>query len=122
MGGGDVAVMLDDKPAGEALMKFLATPEAAEVWAGLGGYISPNKNVDISAYTDRSTSGAAQALVTPATRCATTCPTSSRRRSARRRGRATGGSSPDFLSDPSDVDGTAQQLEAAAKAAYKQEG
>ena len=28
----------------------------------------------------------------------------------------------DFVSDPSDVDGTAQQLEAAAKAAYKQGG
>jgi hypothetical protein len=25
----------------------------------------------------------------------------------------------DFVSDPSDIDGTAQQLEAAAKAAYK---
>jgi hypothetical protein len=122
MGGGDLAVLLDDTPAGEELIKFLATPEAAEVWAGLGGYISPNKNVDISAYTDPVDQRAAQALVDagdsvrydmsdlqPTAFGATT-------------GQGIWGILTDFVSDPSDVDGTAQQLEAAAKAAYKQEG
>jgi len=122
MGGGDLAVLLDDTPAGEALIKFLATPEAAEVWAGLGGYISPNKNVDISAYTDPVDQRAAQALVDagdavrydmsdlqPTAFGATT-------------GEGIWGILTDFVSDPSDIEGTAQQLEAAAKAAYKQGG
>ncbi len=122
MGGGDLAVLLDDTPAGEELIKFLATPEAAEVWAGLGGYISPNKNVDISAYTDPVDQRAAQALIDvgddvkydmsdlqPTAFGATT-------------GEGIWGILTDFVNDPSDVDGTAQQLEASAKAAYKQEG
>ena len=88
------------------------------MWAGLGGYISPNKNVDISAYTDPVDQRAAQALIDAGDSCASTCPTCSRRRSAARPGRASGGSSR-LPGDPSDVDGTAQQLEAAAKAAYK---
>ena len=117
---GDLAVLLDDTPAGEALIKFLATPEAAEVWAGLGGYISPNKNVDIyPTYTDPVDQRAAQALIDagdavrydmsdlqPTAFGATT-------------GQGVWGILTDFVSDPSDIDGTAQQLEAAAKAAYK---
>ena len=63
MGGGDLAVLLEDSEGGQALIRFLATPEAAEVWAGLGGYISPNKNVDISAYTDPVDQRVAQGLI-----------------------------------------------------------
>ena len=48
MGGGDFAVLLDDTEGGQALMEYLATPEAAEVWAAEGGFISPNKQVDAS--------------------------------------------------------------------------
>ncbi len=33
-----------------ALVEYLATPEAAEVWAALGGYSSANKDVDQSIY------------------------------------------------------------------------
>ena len=119
MGGGDLAVLLDDTEAGRELIKFLATPEAAEVWAGLGGYISPNKNVDISAYTDPVDKRVAQALIDagdstrydlsdlqPTAFGATT-------------GQGIWGILTDFMNDPSDVDGTAQKLEAAAKAAYK---
>jgi alpha-glucoside transport system substrate-binding protein len=119
MGGGDLAVLLDDTEAGQELIKFLATPEAAEVWAGLGGYISPNKNVDISAYTDPVDQRVAQALIDagdstrydlsdlqPTAFGATT-------------GEGIWGILTDFVSDPSDIDGTAQKLEAAAKAAYK---
>ena len=52
MGGGDTVVMFKDDPASEAFVKFLATPQAAEVWVGLGGFSSPNKNVPASTYTD----------------------------------------------------------------------
>ncbi len=52
MGGGDVMVMFKDNPAARALIEYLATPEAAEIWAAKGGFSSPNKNVDPSVYPD----------------------------------------------------------------------
>jgi alpha-glucoside transport system substrate-binding protein len=118
MGGGDLAVLLKDSEGGKELIKFLATPEAAEVWAGLGGYLSPNKNVPVSAYTDPVDQRIAQALIDagdsvrydlsdlqPTAFGATT-------------GQGIWGILTDFMSNPTDIDGTAQQLEAAAKAAY----
>ena len=48
--GAEAAVLLADTPGGRALVEFLATPDAAEVWAGLGGFTSPNRNVDPSTY------------------------------------------------------------------------
>lgn len=52
--GGDVAVLLrhgeteDEKKknAGRDLIRFLATPEAAEPWAKEGGFVSPNKSLE----------------------------------------------------------------------------
>ena len=61
VGGGDVVVMFKDNPAAQALVKYLATPEAAEIWARLGGFSSPNKNLDTAVYPDditRTTAGA----------------------------------------------------------------
>lgn len=48
--GGDVAVLLSNSAAGRRLIRFLATPAAGEVWAGAGGFISPNRNVPPSSY------------------------------------------------------------------------
>ncbi|MEU5992167.1 extracellular solute-binding protein [Spirillospora sp. NPDC047418] len=50
--GGDVAVAMKDGKGAQELMKFLASPEAGKVWAGLGGYLTPNKNVPPDAYSD----------------------------------------------------------------------
>jgi alpha-glucoside transport system substrate-binding protein len=52
VGGGDVVVMFKDNPAARALVEYLASPEAAEIWVGRGGFSSPNKNVDEGAYPD----------------------------------------------------------------------
>jgi len=52
VGGGDVAVVLTDHPGAMQLVGYLATAEAAEIWAALGGFSSPNKNVDPSVYPD----------------------------------------------------------------------
>ncbi|MGH8990769.1 MAG: ABC transporter substrate-binding protein [Acidimicrobiia bacterium] len=62
-GGGDVAVLLSDTPAARALVTFLATPGAGEVWAALGGFSSPNRGVDLSVYPDDVARRAARALV-----------------------------------------------------------
>ena len=62
-GAGDVAVMLKDTPQSEALIKYLAGPDGAAIWAHLGGFASPNKTVPTSAYPDPVSKGIAQALV-----------------------------------------------------------
>jgi alpha-glucoside transport system substrate-binding protein len=42
---GDVAVLMRNTPAGQRLLQFLATPEAAQPWARAGGFRSPNLKV-----------------------------------------------------------------------------
>jgi alpha-glucoside transport system substrate-binding protein len=118
LGGGDIAVLLKDSEGGKALIEYLATPEAAEIWAAEGGYISPNTKVDLSAYPDELSRRAAEALakagddvrydlsdLQPTEFGATT-------------GQGIWGIFQDFVRDPNDVDGTAEALEAAAKQAY----
>ncbi len=64
--GGDAAVVLKDgknSEAGMALLEYLATPEAAAVWAEAGGFISPNKNLDPASYGDDVTRATAESLV-----------------------------------------------------------
>src|SRR6202165_687573 len=62
-GAGDVAVMLKDTPQSEALLKYLAGPDGAAIWAHLGGFASPNKKVPASADPAPVSKGIAQALV-----------------------------------------------------------
>jgi len=50
--GGNVAVLLSNSTAGKRLLRFLATPQAGEIWARGGGFISPNHNVPLSDYPD----------------------------------------------------------------------
>jgi hypothetical protein len=115
VGGGDMIVMFKDNPAAQALVEYLATAEAAEIWAKLGGFSSPNKNVDPSVYPDEILRKTASALAEAETfRFDLSDLTPS----------AFGGVQmftilQDFLKNPDDVDGTATKLEAAAKQAYK---
>jgi ABC-type glycerol-3-phosphate transport system substrate-binding protein len=118
VGGGDMAIAFSDTPAVQAFIKYLASPEAGEIWAKIGGFASPNKNVDPSVYPDDITRKTASALaeaevfrfdmsdLAPA---------------------AFGGTAgagewkilQDFLKDPKDIAGTQQALEKAAAKAYK---
>ena len=41
----------------KALIKYLGSPEAGEIWAHLGGFASPNKMVPLSSYPDAGDSG-----------------------------------------------------------------
>lgn len=52
--GGDLAAVLRGRatPAAQALVRFLATPDAAEVWLEEGGFLSPNLKVKASAYSE----------------------------------------------------------------------
>jgi hypothetical protein len=120
LGGGDIAVLLDDTEGGKELIKYLASPGAAEIWAAEGGFISPNKNVPLDAYGDDVSRRAAESLqnagdsvrydlsdLQPTEFGATT-------------GQGIWGLLTDLLRDPSDVDRIAAELESAAAAAYKE--
>jgi ABC-type glycerol-3-phosphate transport system substrate-binding protein len=51
-GAGDVAMLLNSTPQSKALIKYLAAPQSAAIWAKLGGFASPNKKVALHAYPD----------------------------------------------------------------------
>jgi ABC-type glycerol-3-phosphate transport system substrate-binding protein len=118
MGGGDIAVQMKPTAQAKELMKFLASPEAGDVWAKLGGFTSPNKDVPLSSYADPIARQSATDLtgaqtfrfdlsdLTPAAFGGTD-------------GQGEWKLLQDFLRDPSNIDGTAAALEAAAAAAYK---
>lgn len=63
VGGGDVAVQLRRSKAGAALMRYLASPEAAALWAREGGYLSPNLELDLAVYPDPLTRSIARSMV-----------------------------------------------------------
>ncbi|MGV9770324.1 ABC transporter substrate-binding protein [Microbacterium sp. NPDC003461] len=116
--GGDVAVAFSDDPAVDALMQFLASPEAAEVWVPNGGLTSPNQNVDASLYPDDISRDIAEALTSADTLrfdMSDLLPS------------AFGGTQGQgfwqemiaFYQDPTDVQGTMERLEAAAASAYE---
>ena len=117
VGGGDVAVLMEDSEAGQAFMEFLAGPEAPAVWVGLGGFTTPNQNVDLGDYPDEISRQVAEQLVEAETfrfDLSDLAPPEF-------------GGTPsqgmwqilqDFLRDPSQVQQTAQKLEQAAAAAY----
>ena len=118
VGGGDMIVAFNDEPATQALVKYLATAEAAEIWAEKGGFASPNQNLDPSVYPDDITRTTASALAEAETF----------RFDMSDLAPADFGGTPgqgewkilqDFLKNPDDVQGTAQALEAAAKKAFK---
>lgn len=118
VGGGDVAVMMKDTEQGKALIEYLATPEAAEIWASEGGFTSPNKGLDLEVYPDDITRRSAEALVESKT---------VRFDLSDLQPAAFGGTAgqgmwkllQDFLRTPSDVDGITVKLEQAAAAAFK---
>ena len=120
VGAGDVAVALSDSKGAMGLLEFLATPEAAEIWAAEGGFISPNKNVNMDVYPDEPTREIAQALIDagdnfrfdmsdlqPAAFGATV-------------GKGMWKILQDFLADPTSVDKTAEALEAEASKVDKE--
>jgi len=118
VGGGDTVVMFKDSPAAQALVTYLTTPEAAELWAERGGFASLNRNMDTSVYPDEITQTTAGALsetevfrfdlsdLQPAEFGGTV-------------GQGLFALFQDFLRNPDDVDGITQQMETAAAQAFE---
>ena len=59
---GDVFAMFNDTPEARALIEYLATPEPHEIWAKLGGFISPHQQVSLDIYPDEVTKKQAEIL------------------------------------------------------------
>ncbi|HEY7004180.1 MAG TPA: extracellular solute-binding protein [Gaiellaceae bacterium] len=116
VGGGDTIVMFKDSPVAEAFVKYLASPEAAEIWAAKGGFATLNKNVDASVYPDditRETANLADVEtfrfdlsdLQPAEFGGTV-------------GQGLFKEFQDFLQNPTNIDGVTKAMEASAKKAY----
>jgi alpha-glucoside transport system substrate-binding protein len=118
VGGGDTVVMFKDSPAAQALVTYLTTPEAAEIWAAEGGFATLNRNIDTSVYPDEITQTTAGTLaetevfrfdlsdLQPAAFGGTV-------------GQGLFKLFQDFLRNPDDVDGITQQMETAAAQAFE---
>src|SRR6266540_423226 len=109
---GNFFVIFRDTPAVRAFLDYLVSPDSADIWVKRGGFGSPNKNVEPASYTDpllRETSEAMTASenlrfdlsdLQPAAFGATD-------------GQGLWKLFQDFLKDPSDVNGIAQNMEKA---------
>ncbi|ARQ72444.1 ABC transporter substrate-binding protein [Streptomyces marincola] len=119
---GDAAVAVapdgEASEAQEALLAFLASPDAARIWAEPGGFISPNKSLALDAYPNDVQRGIAEALIaagddfrfdmsdqTPAAFGGTT-------------GQGMWRGLQDFLRNPEDIEGAQRYLESQAADAY----
>ncbi|MFF1292656.1 MULTISPECIES: ABC transporter substrate-binding protein [unclassified Streptomyces] len=120
--GGDAAVVLKDgknTKAGMALLEYLATPEAAAVWAKTGGFLSPNKGLDLASYGDDVTRTTAKSLIAAGDSVRFDMSDQAPAAFGGTKGAGEWKILQDFLRDPSDPKATAAQLEAAAAKAYK---
>ncbi|WP_314253040.1 ABC transporter substrate-binding protein [Streptomyces kutzneri] len=116
--GGDVAVALKPSKGAQALLTFLASADAAEIHARQGGFVSPNRAVNPSAYPNAIQRDIAKALIASG---------DDFRFDMSDQAPAAFGGTPgagewkalqDFLANPSDVAGTQAKLEADAAKAY----
>ncbi|WP_190220867.1 ABC transporter substrate-binding protein [Streptomyces griseosporeus] len=120
--GGDAAVVLKDgknADAGMKLVEYLATPEAAAVWAGAGGFLSPNKQLDLASYGDDVTRATAKSLVQAGDSVRFDMSDQAPAAFGGTKGAGEWKILQDFLRDPSDPKATAAKLEAAAAKAYQ---
>ncbi|MEV0169893.1 ABC transporter substrate-binding protein [Streptomyces sp. NPDC050803] len=120
--GGDAAVVLKDgknQKAAQALVEYLATPEAAAVWAEAGGFLSPNKKLDPASYSDGVTRTTAKSLIAAGDTVRFDMSDQAPAAFGGTKGTGEWKILQDFLRDPSDPEETAAQLEAAAAKAYR---
>jgi len=117
--GGDAAVILKDSEGAQELVKYLASPEAAKLWAENGGMISPNKNLDLAVYPDDIQRSIAKALIDAGDDVRFDMSDLAPASFGGTKGAGEWKILQDFLKDPSDVDGTAKALEEAAAKAFK---
>ncbi|MFD9225100.1 ABC transporter substrate-binding protein [Streptomyces sp. NPDC060064] len=117
--GGDAAVALKDSKGAQALLTFLASPDAAKIWAESGGFISPNKSLDISAYPNDVQRDIAKALIAAGDTFRFDMSDQMPQSFGGTPGKGEWKALQDFLKNPKNVAGTQQKLESDAAKAYK---
>ncbi|MDN5794972.1 MAG: extracellular solute-binding protein [Intrasporangium sp.] len=118
VGGGDVAVAFKDNPGAMALLQYLATPQAAEIWVKAGGFTSPNKNVSLDAYPDEISRQIAKALIDAGDSFRFDMSDQAPSAFGGTKGAGMWKDLADFLRNPKDVQGAMNALEADASQAY----
>src|SRR5882757_3861487 len=116
--GGDVAVALKDSAGAQALLTFIASTDAAKIWAQGGGYLSPNKSLDLSAYPDTVQRDIAQSLIAAGDDFRFDMSDQAPAAFGGTKGEGEWKDLQDFLTKPSDVAGAQAQLESDAAKAY----
>ncbi|MFE0377776.1 ABC transporter substrate-binding protein [Streptomyces inhibens] len=109
--GGDVAVALKDNKASQALLTFLASTDAAKIWAQAGGFISPNKKLDQAAYANDVMREIAKALIAAGDDFRFDMSDQAPASFGGKPGQGEWKDLQDFLKNPKDIAGTQAQLE-----------
>ncbi|MEU1896332.1 ABC transporter substrate-binding protein [Streptomyces pristinaespiralis] len=117
--GGDAAVALKDSKGAQALLTFLASPDAAAIQAAAGGFISPNKSLDVAAYPNDVQRDIAKALIAAGDDFRFDMSDQMPQSFGGTPGKGEWKILQDFLKNPKDVAGTQQRLEAEAAKAFK---
>ncbi|MFB7589479.1 ABC transporter substrate-binding protein [Streptomyces sp. NPDC056169] len=116
---GDAAVALKDTKGAQALLAFLASPDAARIWAAEGGFLSPNKNLDPSAYPNDVQREIAKALVGAGDDFRFDMSDQMPQSFGGTPGKGEWKALQDFLKNPKDIAGAQARLEADAAKAYR---
>ncbi len=117
--GGDAAVALTDSKGAQALLTFLASPDAAAISAGAGGFLSPNKALDPAAYPNDVQRGIAKALIDAGDDVRFDMSDQMPQSFGGTPGKGEWKILQDFLKNPGDVAGAQRKLEAEAAKAFK---
>ncbi|MEU0405866.1 ABC transporter substrate-binding protein [Streptomyces sp. NPDC006197] len=116
---GDAAVALKDTKGAQTLLAFLASPDAAKIWAAEGGFLSPNKNLDPAAYPNDVQREIAKALIGAGDDFRFDMSDQMPQSFGGTPGKGEWKALQDFLKNPKDVAGAQARLEADAAKAYK---
>ncbi|MER6603383.1 ABC transporter substrate-binding protein [Streptomyces parvus] len=117
--GGDAAVALKDSKGAQALLTWLASADAAKIWAEAGGFISPNKGLDLKAYPNEVQRTMAQALIDAGDDVRFDMSDQAPQSFGGTPGAGEWKILQDFLKNPKDIAGTQKKLESEAVKAYK---
>ncbi|GAA1903354.1 ABC transporter substrate-binding protein [Streptantibioticus ferralitis] len=116
--GADIAVALKDAKGAQALLTFLASSDAAKIWAQAGGFLSPEKSLDLSVYPDDVTRNIAKALIGAGDGFRFDMSDQAPAAFGGTKGEGEWKDLQDFLANPGNVAGAQRALEADAAKAY----
>jgi alpha-glucoside transport system substrate-binding protein len=111
--GADVVVALRNDNAVQALVKYLATPEAQAIWVKRGGFTSANKALDVSNYPDPVAKKSAQQIVNATVKFGAGDIMKPQVQQAWWKGMLT------YIKDQSQLDSVLGQIESVAQQAYR---